>query len=351
MAAVFLTGFFLGHFLDLGENSPLLSPFSANEAPELPLLQYTIPSLAKQRFLPSPIIVEKTLDETADFTSYLFSYTSTDRKITGQLNVPNQLLTANQSPAAPIIILVRGYVDQAEYETGVGTQNAAAVFAQNGYVTLAPDFLGFGESDPEPADVWEARFIKPINLIELITSLKANPTLQTPLPTPQAVDLDYEKIGLWAHSNGGQIALTALEVLGEPIPATLWAPVTAPFPYSILFFTDENEDEGKEARAWIAQFERDYDAREFSLTQYLDRLTGSLQLHHGTADENALQIWSEEFVGKIAAENTRRTSSTETELPEIELEYFTYPGADHNLLPGWDLAIQRDLTFFNTLLR
>ena len=349
-ATLFLAGFYLGHFLDLGENSPLLSPFSTNEETVKPLLQYTIPNLIQRRYVPSAVIVNVVLEEAPTYTSYLFSYTTTEKRMTGQLNVPKALIENPDAPAAPVIVMLRGFALEETYTTGVGTKNAAAVLAQNGYVTLAPDFFGFGESDPEPTDVWEARFIKPINVVELITTLRATPTLQLPLPSLATIQLDTDRLGIWAHSNGGQIALTTLEILGEPIPTTLWAPVTVPFPYSILFYTDENDDEGKEARAWIGLFERDYNAQEFSITHYLNRLTGPIQLHHGIADEAALVTWSDEFIDKIEVENTRRTESEEIELPLIDVTYFTYPGADHNLQPSWNTVIQRDLEFFNTYL-
>ena len=158
--------------------------------------------------------------------------------------------------------------------------------------------------------------------------------------------LDTKRLGIWAHSNGGQIALTTLEILNQPIPTSLWAPVTAPFPYSLLFFSDENEDEGKATRKWIAQFEQDYDVYEFSLTQHLDLLQGELQLHHGTLDEAALKSWSDEFVAKVKTENKSRQANQ-----QIKINYFSYPGADHNLQPGWNTAIQRDIEFFGRKLK
>ena len=57
---------------------------------------------------------------------------------------------------------IRGYVDKEEYKTGVGTKNAAAVFAKNGYITIAPDFFGVAGSDDELVDTWTARFEKPM---------------------------------------------------------------------------------------------------------------------------------------------------------------------------------------------
>ena len=35
----------------------------------------------------------------------------------------------------------------------------------------------------------------------------------------------------------------------------LWAPVSKPFPYNILYYTDEAEDRGKWLRGEIAKFE------------------------------------------------------------------------------------------------
>lgn len=33
-------------------------------------------------------------------------------------------------------------------------------------------------------------------------------------------------------------------------------------------------------------------------------------------------------------------------LGEIKLDFFSYPGADHNLRPSWNEVITRDLEFF-----
>jgi dipeptidyl aminopeptidase/acylaminoacyl peptidase len=32
-----------------------------------------------------------------------------------------------------------------------------------------------------------------------------------------------------------------------------------------------------------------------------------------------------------------------------DVEYYTYPGADHNMRPGWDSVALRDIEFFGTL--
>lgn len=346
----------------------LINPFVPSSPKQpLPLEKYTITNLKTYPYLASQITLTQLLEEKPTYSSYLFEYQTMGKTMTGTANLPTASLQEEAQPA-PVVILIRGYATPEQYTPGFGTRNAAAVFAQNGYVTLAIDFFGFAGADPEPEDSWEARFIKPINIIELIKSLQETQELQlhlasteptqtnpnnqtsalavlTPNQAVSSIAVDSSSLYIWSHSNGGQIALSVLQVLSEPIPTTLWAPVTAPFPYSILFFTRTSEDEGKETRAWLAMFEREYDVFEFSVTQHLDLIEAPLQVHHGSSDQDALLTWSESFAQMIDDENQRRQ---EESLDEIEFEFYKYSEADHNLQPpaNWQQAIQRDLIFF-----
>lgn len=364
--ALFILGFFTHNWWISGETKELLNPFVASgERVSYPLLAYSIPNLQQRKYTPSKIQLLEVIAEEPTYTSFLFSYTTLEKTMTGQINIPDSV-TANPNQKNSAIVMLRGYVPLEIYETGVGTKNAAAVFAQNGYITIAPDFFGYGGSDPEPDDSWQTRFEKPITVIELIKTIEETgiPLVladeETALQTTRT-----SNIGIWAHSNGGQIALTVLEILQQPIPTTLWAPVTAPFPYSVLYFSDELEDEGKSQRKWISLFEEDYDVFEFSLTQHLDSLTGPIQIQHGEADDAALVYWSEEFVDKIELENERRENEStpgatlaataaakldQINLEPIDITLYTYPGTNHNMVPSWDKVVNRDLQFFNKWL-
>ena len=115
-----------------------------------PLEKYTIENLARAEIEKGEVTLERTLEEETDFTSYLFSFEfdptlqgKEAKKVTGQINLPNE------KGSFPVVLMIRGYVDQEIYETGIGTRKAASVFAQNGFITIAPDFLGYGESDKE----------------------------------------------------------------------------------------------------------------------------------------------------------------------------------------------------------
>lgn len=376
-----VTGFIFG-LRSTAEDAQLISPFVAlQENISFPLLKYSIKNLKDREYQTSEIKLEKQIAKEEKFDSYVFSYTTLDKKMTGQINIPDSF-TGSPLQKHPTIVMVRGYVPEDIYATGVGTKPAAEVLANNGYITVAPDFFGYGESDDEPEDTWQTRFEKPIILIELIKSLETN---GVPEDIESNLNLSVDSLGIWAHSNGGQIALTTLEILDQEIPTSLWAPVTAPFPYSILYFGDELEDEGKEQRAWIAMFEEKYDVFDFSLTKHLDLLQGPIQLHHGDADDAALIYWSREFLDKIDLENERRaelkaeqnsttsatTSGTSTattsatsdanqtaemknkpqNLEEIDITFFEYPGTNHNMVPNWDRVVARDVQFFDKYLK
>ncbi len=311
----------------VSETGELLIPAIITPPKERPLQKYALSNLAQITPASSIIASTDTLQETPDYTSYLYQMEIRGKTMTGQLTLPTQ---TTFSTNYPVIVMLRGYVPVEEYVTGTGTKNAAAAFAKAGYITVAPDFFGYGQSDPEPADTWQARFEKPILVADIIESLQKSGIMLS-----QAQTITSSAIGIWAHSNGGQIALSTLIGYDYKFPTTLWAPVTAPFPYSVLFFSDELSDEGKSQRKWISIFEEDYDSLNFSLTQYLSKLQAPLQLHHGETDDAALIAWSDEFVEKLKDQNETAT-----------ITYFRYPNTDHNLQPNWNIAISRDLSFF-----
>jgi hypothetical protein len=134
------------------------------------------------------------------------------------------------------------------YSTGTGSRPAASYFAKNGYMTIAPDFLGYGGSDSESGNIFETRFqtyTTAISLLKAIEQMKSDKTVlsvSNAIENPSRISTrfsTFEYLNLWAHSNGGQIALTTLEVTKSSYPTTLWAPVTKGFPYSVLYYTPE----------------------------------------------------------------------------------------------------------------
>lgn len=298
---------------------------------EKPLERYTFENLRKTQLPESPITVGRLIEEKDNYISHMFYFTSSNKKVSGLLNIPKEEGTY------PVVIMLRGYVPRENYETGIGTKRAGEVFAQNGIITLSPDFLGYGESDNPSKDVMEERFEAYTTLLGLFASFgNLNEGLNASYSGK--IKADVGRVGIWGHSNGGQIALSALAISGKKYPTVLWAPVSKPFPYSILYYTDDIEDHGKALRRVVANFEKNYDVELYSPTNFYSWIQAPLQIHQGIDDEAVPVRWSDTLVSDL-------------EKLEKDVEYFTYPNSDHNLMPGgWELAIQRSLNFYREKL-
>ena len=247
-----------------------------------------------------------------------FFLTYEGKRVSGQVNIPS-----GKAPVGgwPVVIMLRGYVDKEVYETGIGTRKVAAELAKNGFMTLAADFLGYGESDPESNDMLEARFEKIITAMYLLNAV---------CQVPQA---NCQKLLLWGHSNGGQIGLSVLAISGQAIPTVLCAPVSKPFPYSILYYSDDLDDRGKMIRRAVAEFEENYNVDEYSVISYYEWIKAPMQIQQGTADDAVPKAWSDQLVKDLEQTIT-------------DVTYHVYTGADHNLNPAWNTAVARDVDFF-----
>lgn len=299
-----------------------------------PLLAYTFENLKKTSFTPTQITLENVVDENEDSVSQIFSYSvpktpenKSLQRVSGITNIPKK------SGKYPVIIMFRGFVPDNIYKPGIGTQRVAEVLAKDGFITLAPDFLGFATSASPSADPFENRFQTYTTALTLFSSLK---TLNNGLDASYSgkIKADLNKIGIWGHSNGGHIALSALAISGVEYPSVLWAPVSTSFPYSILSYTDESDDQGKGLRKALANFEDLYDADLFSPTNYYKWIKAPIVINQGMGDQEVPYWWSDNLVSVLKKAN-------------ISVDYFTYQGADHNMLPGsWSDAVLNTVKFY-----
>jgi len=300
-----------------------------------PLLKYSIDSLSARKPAGKNLRVDALEDEgevvavaEQEFIVRTFSFETDGRRVSGRLTAPSE------PGAYPVIISIRGYVDREIYYPGLGTDRSANYLAQNGYITLAPDFLGYGTSDDSPIDGLEDRFATYTTVLDLIDLA---PEIEASLDEVgvEGIIPDVDNIGIWAHSNGGQIALTALAATGGSYPTVLWAPVSKPFPYNILYYSDEAPDDGKALRKLVADFEDVYEADEYSFTNYLDQVNAPIQIHQGTADEAIPVPWS-----SLLVELLQET--------DVEVDYLTYPGENHNFnLGSWENVITATERFYS----
>lgn len=259
--------------------------------------------------------VESRRGQEYDFDTRQIRFWSNGKWVTGMMNYHPE-----KSSLSKVIIMVRGYAETAGYYSGSGSWRVADELAKEGYATISIDFLGYGGSENESTDVLEARFEKVVSLLDLIDTVKSLPWV------------DKSKIGIWAHSNGGQIVLSGLEISGEGYPTVLWAPMTNPFPQSLIETADEGEERQK-ATDFVNLFLKSYDGRRYAFENYLEWIEAPVLILQGTADEWCRVEWQEELVGRL------------TDLGK-EVKLTIYPQNDHNLSRDWKGAVEETRNWF-----
>lgn len=348
LVILLILGFLLVFFgFHQNQNLKFISPLATEQKGLGPLQKYSFSNLQKRFFLGSEIKLDRVLKKDPGFTSYLFFYQSAGKRVSGLANIP-----AGDPPGDgfPVIVMIRGYVDDKIYQTGVGTQRPAEYFASHGFITLAPDFLGFGESEDTYSDILEDRFVHPVTVLDLLASVKTLPCHPERSEGSQGdsspanggirmttICADPKKIAIWAHSNGGQIAISVLEISKKAYPTVLWAPVTKGFPDSVLTYMSQLDDLGVQVENRINNFVKDYNPGEFSITNYFSDIKSALQVHQGTSDEYIETGWTDNFVKKLKSLGK-------------SVEYYKYDGDNHNLSLNWETATARSLEFFRKFI-
>ena len=246
------------------------------------------------------------------FSTREISFVSNGKKISGMINYYPE-----RSSLSPVVIMIRGYAEPVGYYPGSGTWRVADRLADMGIMTVSLDFLGYANSEIGSTDVLEARFEKVPAVLDLIASVKNLPFV------------DSERIGIWAHSNGGQIALSVLEVTGANYPTSLWAPMTNPFPQSVY----ETLEEGSMVKEILDEFGKHYDYRRYAFENYYAWINAPVMIHQGTADEWCEVEWQEEVVNGLKEVGK-------------DADLYIYEGDDHNFSKNWEEVVARDLGFF-----
>lgn len=286
-----------------------------------PWFDYRFDALAKREWPVSTVDFEKGCGYGVDPNLYhcKFYYWVEGKRVSGMMTKPTGM------GVFPVVVMLRGYTDKEGYYSGSGTQKVADELAKKGIITLAPDFLGYAESDPESEDMLTARFEKPAIVLTLLASL---------VNIPQA---DFSRVGMWGHSNGGQIALSVLEISGRAMPTVVWAPVSLAFPECVTVYSDGLDDGGEAVTNAIAEFEAKEDSRFFSLDWWWARVRAPVLVVQGTVDEWVQLEWSQALV-----ENLRNTG--------VKADLVVFAGADHNLKPKWSEAVGETLEFLQSAL-
>lgn len=307
------------------------APPTATPDPWAAYEPYTIEALRSRSYGQGEIEIVRVMEETPNFTRYLFVYPSDGLRITGMLNRPH-----GDGPF-PVVILNHGYYPLDVYQTGNGTKLAADYLADRGFMTLSPDFRSHAGSDDAVNYFRAGHVIDTLNLIPLAQKL----------PSAQP-----GKVGMWGHSNGGAVTAKAITISDQIAAAVIYSPASSNIVEDYQFRMERSR-----ARAGQPAGRRtgviDTLAQEFPVTPeqapdlyerlsplpYLHYVQAAVQIHWGTADETVPRKWPGDLLAGLQAAGK-------------QVEYFEYPGQPHSFQgAGNQLYLQRIAEFFGQYLR
>jgi len=300
---------------DTNTNSPNSSPATTQQNNDGSSF---IESLRNRDYEPSQITVESKLANNGVYIGYFISYQSDDLKIYARMNVPSGEAPTN---GFPVVILNHGYFSTSSFTSGDGTLTMADILARNGYLTLASDYRGFGKSEN---DGQGSRGHKPEYAIDVLNLIASIPNVEKANPS---------KIGMWGHSMGGEVALRSGEATDKLKALVLWAPTSARVSDNARFYGGRRPPES----ATNTPDNSEMDGA--SPANYLRYISTPISLHQGLADTEVNPQWSKELNEALQKEGK-------------SVEYFEYPGQDHNFRNlGWDVISKRTIDFFDQYLK
>lgn len=316
--------------------TPLPIPVAAPTPPVLDLAldemhPLMIERMRAQSYPGSDIVIEQTLAPGVNYHRYLASYLSEGNKIYALLTVPQ-----GQQPTTgwPVVIFNHGYIPPEQYRTTERYIAYVDAFARNGYLVFRSDYRGHGSSEGEATGGYGTPDYT-VDVLNAVAAVKRYPAA------------DPNRIGMWGHSMGGQITLRAMVVTADIKAGVIWAGVVGSYPDLLERWrrpgnTPPPALTSGQARRWRQELTETYGTpaenpaawAAISPNSYLAELSGPIELHHGTADTSVPIEFSRTLYGQLQA-----VGGT--------VNYYEYPGDDHNLAANLGTALSRSVVFFD----
>jgi uncharacterized protein len=293
----------------------------------------SIQSMRAGNYPGSDIVVEAELDRGFNYRRYYAWYESEGLRIYGLLTIPDGEMPQGGFPA---IIFNHGYIPPDVYRTTERYIAYVDRIASAGYVVFRIDYRGHDRSEGEPSGAYGSPDYT-IDVLNAVASIKRHP------------QVNPEKIGMWGHSMGGYLTLRSMVITDDVKAGVIWAGVVASYPDLIYnwrrtgSFTPSPSSRGRGWRTrWIEQYGTPEQNPDFwaavSSNTYVSDLSGPLQLHHGTNDEDVPVAFSIRL-----AEEVRAVGGI--------ADLYTYEGDNHNISNYFTTAMDRTIAFYDQVLK
>ena len=305
-----------------------------------PMAPYTIEGLRQREYPGGVIEITSWMADAEYFDKYAITYPSDGLTISGIMQIPK-----GEGPF-PVIILNHGYHERDSYFSGAGTWQQAEYLNYRGYLTIAPDYRSWGNSDVGPSFFHTGLVADVMNLVASLPSI------------PQA---DTSRIGMWGHSMGGGITTKILTVTDVVKAAVLhapnsandadliarWGPGCLPGQIEVV---ECNPGEVIPANlsdellnAYLAAASSPEMLQKIAPIYHLEYVTAPVQIHIGLGDEAEAEQTPPDWAPALHA--ALQAAGKESTL-------FTYPDQGHFFNgPDWNLMMRRTADFFDTYLK
>jgi uncharacterized protein len=301
-----------------------------------PLNPLSIAAMRQRTYPGSDITIEQTLDAGSNYRRYYVSYRSDGLKIYALMTVPN-----GTKPLSgwPVIVFNHGFIPPTVYRTTERYVAYVDFFARSGYIVFKSDYRGHDRSEGQAGGGYGAPDYT-VDVLNALSSLKRYPAA------------DPARIGMWGHSMGGQITLRSIVVSQDIKAAVIWAGVVASYPDMLAnWHTRGGEASPPIAgaageRGWRQSLINEYGTpaenpnfwASISPNSYLAEGVPPVQLHHDTGDSEVPFSFSQGLASEL-----KDAGQT--------VDFYSYPGNDHNLANSFDVAMQRSLAWFNRYVK
>jgi len=288
---------------------------------------------------------ERDLEDGPSFSAYLVSYRSSGLKVYAMVSVPN---TPKPKAGFPVLVANHGFVPTAENygitEEGIDSRpgdyyrDVPDIYAREGFLVVMPDYRGHNIS--EGIEFTTGFLATNYYTLDVLALLSALPGLD---------DADFDKLFMWGHSLGGEIALRTLLIDGSIRGASLWSPVGGSlweqaYHYSWYDSTDDTDSRDK-PKARMDELSRDidnlgfpYDPDSSEPGQFLHFLDTPILVHHAKDDGEVPYTWSELLATKLELQNKTYT-------------FYSYESDNHLFEDELQaIAVARDVKFFRSLM-
>ncbi len=297
------------------------------------LFPLSISAMRQGEYPGSDITIVKELVSGSNYRRYYVYYLSQGLKIYALLTVPNGQMPPGGWPG---IVFNHGYIPPEIYKTTERYIEYVNQLALNGYVVFRIDYRGHDQSEGQAAGAYGDPGYE-VDVLNAVASLK------------RFEKVNPQKIGMWGHSMGGYLTLRAMVIDKSIKVGVIWAGVVASYPDLLYRWHNTaamTPTPPPDSRRWRDQWIETYGSPaenpafwdSISANSYLADLSGPLQLHHGTADEEVPLAFSQTLEAQI-----KQVGGT--------VELYTYKDDNHNLSGYFSLAMKLTIAFFDTYLK